>query len=178
MKHIENIIKSKNIKKLTDQLFNENFPWFFVNKTSPVNQQNMKNIFEYYSFVHWFVMDSKVNSTYHKYSINIIKDAPINHNGILRAKINLLPKVEHNKDKYNTPHVDLEYRKDIKYKSCIIYLNDSDGDTFIFNNKKEIIKRITPKKGDVLILEGNQIHASSHPIKTDYRLVLNINYVY
>ena len=78
----------------------------------------------------------------------------------------------HDENKFNNPHVD----SFIKHKVCIVYLNDSDGDTFIFDNFKNIIKRVTPKKGRVLIMNGNLIHTSSHPIKSKFRIVLNINF--
>mgnify|MGYP003631824103 CR=1 FL=1 len=58
----------------------------------------------------------------------------------------------------------------------MVYLNDSDGDTFLFKDKK-IIKRVKPKSGKALIMDGNLVHASSHPVKNKFRMVLNINYL-
>jgi hypothetical protein len=68
----------------------------------------------------------------------------------------------------------------------LYYLNDSDGDTFIFDKtlkdtpkvtsdtKYEIIKRITPKKGRAILFDGNKYHSSSGPTK-GVRCILNFN---
>ena len=60
------------------------------------------------------------------------------------------------------------------HKVFLFYINDSDGDTFFFNNK-EIFKRITPKKNRLVIFDGNIKHAGTHPIKSEKRIVLNID---
>ena len=93
---------------------------------------------------------------------------------------------------YNTPHVDMH---DDHYTS-IYYINDSDGDTHLFDQydssrpprsdfeRQHKIKvqnytvnqTISPKKNRLLIFDGHQIHASSHPKENPYRIVLNINF--
>ena len=71
------------------------------------------------------------------------------------------------------------------YLNIIYYLDDSDGDTFIFNECNEdrgqtvptdltIKQRVTPEKNSVLIFDGDQYHASSNPIKSKKRIVINI----
>ena len=105
---------------------------------------------------------------------NVLDNVPINYDLIVRAKANFLPQVQNNS--FNNPHKDI-VRKDRQHKIGIIYLNDADGDTVIFNQEKEIIKRVTPKAGRVLIMSGDLIHTSSHPNKTKYRMILNINFL-
>lgn len=173
---LNNVISKKDIDKFTHLLLDRDFPWFFEHATNRFNNFNFDDIFEHVSFEHWFVMDSVPNSKYMGQFTYIIKQLPIEHDKILRAKVNLLPKIEHKENQHNTPHVDLIDRKDIKYKACILYLNDSDGDTFLFNDKK-IIKKVKPKSGKALIMDGNLVHASSHPVKNKFRIVLNIDYL-
>lgn len=90
---------------------------------------------------------------------------------------------------HHLPHIDSWY----PHWVAIYYVNDSDGDTYIFNeindnydsgiedvkliekNKFTIKKRITPKKGKVLLFEGKYYHTSSWPKKNKYRTVININ---
>jgi hypothetical protein len=86
------------------------------------------------------------------------------------------------KMEYDNPHIDARY----PHLVCLYYLNDSDGDTFIFdktindtpktnsNTKFEIIKRITPKKGRAILFDGNRYHSSSGPTK-GVRCILNFN---
>lgn len=93
---------------------------------------------------------------------------------------------------YNTPHVDMY---DDHY-TALYYINDSDGDTHLFEQydlphagtsfferqhkilvqQYTINQTISPKKNRLLIFDGHQIHASSHPKENPYRIVLNINF--
>lgn len=97
---------------------------------------------------------------------------------IMKMKFNLLHK---NSDAtHHYPHTDVDELND-DIKTAIYYVNDSDGDTYLFNEKAPkqsenvtVYKTITPKKGKMLVFNSNQFHASSSPINNDIRLVLNI----
>ncbi len=88
---------------------------------------------------------------------------------IERVKTNLmLPSVKLKKDSYNRPHVD---HSAAYAKTLLFYVNDSDGDTFIFDKtytgenpgKLEIVERITPKAGTAVLFDSYRYHASSTP---------------
>ena len=57
--------------------------------------------------------------------------------------------------------------------TAIYYVNDSDGDTLIFENDYtgedpgplRILKRVTPKAGTLIIFPSKLYHASSSPTK-------------
>ena len=60
--------------------------------------------------------------------------------------------------------------------NIIYFVNDSDGDTFIFDGDPlslTIKQRITPKANSILIFDGDFYHASSNPIKSNRRIVIN-----
>jgi hypothetical protein len=89
-------------------------------------------------------------------------------------------------------HVD----KDIDHKVCILYLNDSDGDTILYNeeyNKDKgldtieyaiknhngnfsVYSKHSPEKNKAVIFKGNRYHSSSTPQFHKERVVLNINF--
>jgi len=105
-------------------------------------------------------------------------------NRVHRMKINhTCPQPNFTENNYNIPHTD---DPDPKKFTAIYYINDSDGDTFIFNEmyntewqtkpteKLTIAKRVTPKAGTAVVFPATQLHASSNPIKTKSRWVLNI----
>lgn len=97
-----------------------------------------------------------------------------------------------NSSLYNNPHTD--YQDD--HYSAIFYLNDSDGDTFFFKEYDDpssgtaqqrwdkiqsisnftVEKSLTPKKNRLVIFDGHQFHASSHPKMSPYRIILNVNF--
>ena len=81
---------------------------------------------------------------------------------------------------HNSPHIDFDDEFPYKNYTCLYYVNDCDGDTFIFNeiNKSKnytIKKRISPEKGKLCIFDGEYYHASSNPNKFDYRIVITTN---
>ena len=80
------------------------------------------------------------------------------------------------------PHVDIE---DGGGLTGIYYINDSDGDTVIFNekdntpirNNEEISVRkvIKNKRGRLVLFDQSLLHAGCPPIKSNQRLVINFN---
>jgi hypothetical protein len=84
----------------------------------------------------------------------------------------------------NGLHVDLAE----PHYACIYYLNDSDGDTIIMEQSTldtkpgsqkvdvKIHKRVTPKKGRMVVFDGRRYHCSSQPTQT-YRAIINFDLV-
>tara|TARA_R110000744_G_scaffold137830_2_gene248470 strand:- start:909 stop:1466 length:558 start_codon:yes stop_codon:yes gene_type:complete len=91
---------------------------------------------------------------------------------LLRMKVNLLFKS--NKKAINIFHTDDTL--DPNFFSTIYYVDDSDGDTVVYDNKKLI--KIKPEAGKVLLFNGGLHHASSSPVKNKIRKVVNINFKY
>ena len=102
----------------------------------------------------------------------------------IRQKFNLLGQNSLIKEgKYNTPHIDNKW---FNSYSMIYYVNDSDGDTIIFNekggknlkkrpDKLTIKERITPKKNRAVLFRGDYFHTSTNPTKYEKRIILNVN---
>jgi hypothetical protein len=69
---------------------------------------------------------------------------------------------------------------------CLYYVNNTDGDTYIFDKTKKelnhiskdtklgILKQVSPKKGRVVLFDGRRYHSSSGPTK-DIRCIINFN---
>ena len=64
---------------------------------------------------------------------------------------------------------------DLKYPHwvCLYYVNDADGDTIFYDDKKNEIKRVTPKKGRIAFFDGSIRHSSGIPVNNK-RIVINI----
>ena len=98
----------------------------------------------------------------------------------LRIKANILNKTN-KKDHIHPPHTDMN----IPHMVLLYYVNDSDGNTIIFNEKYcfeetpilTIDKVITPKAGSAILFDGLTYHSSSSPKNTKERIVLNINWL-
>jgi hypothetical protein len=93
---------------------------------------------------------------------------------IYRAKSNLM--IKSHQTTPNPPHIDLV---DIKHKVFLYYVNDSDGDTIIYEDKnaEKIVSTISPKLGRILFFDGQHYHSSSPPKINNKRIVINIDLV-
>ena len=84
------------------------------------------------------------------------------------------------------PHLDFDEFKDANI-SCVFYIGDSDGDTVIYNERKEnpdqlrpreftIKETVSPKANRLVLFTGNYWHTGHSPANHDRRVILNSNY--
>ena len=80
----------------------------------------------------------------------------------------------YNPEKYKHDiHVDIP----LKHITCIFYINNSDGNTIIYDyNKTIIIKEIEPVENRLLIFDGNLPHTGHSPSKNKFRILINMNF--
>jgi hypothetical protein len=100
---------------------------------------------------------------------------------IYRLKSNILTR--HTRIDHHLPHVD----RDANHFVFLYYVNDSDGDTVFFDKfwREGIVPdvgelneklRVTPKMGTGVLFNGLQYHASSSPVASPYRCVINLTF--
>lgn len=83
----------------------------------------------------------------------------------------------------NWAHIDLN----VPHVVCLYYVNDSEGETILYKETSEDVpihqiqtynfteyKRVSPKKGRVVLFDGNRFHASGKP-SSKKRCILNFN---
>jgi hypothetical protein len=92
---------------------------------------------------------------------------------VSRVKANLLFPAFKNTNQCHPLHTDREEPESL---SMIYYVNDSDGPTRFFDRDGTVIKTVQPTKGSAVVFPSNTIHASSCPIFSPKRIV--INYVF
>lgn len=71
---------------------------------------------------------------------------------------------------HNNPHVDFPF----PHMVGLYYVNDSDGDTIIWDGDKK--ESITPKRGRFAVFDGKYYHASACPRNNPTRIVLTFNF--
>jgi hypothetical protein len=179
---LDNLLSNEEIKKIEENFIDNKFPWFvsgIEDYTSPDENNKFRdeNTFEYGQFCHHFVLNEKINSDWIEVIHPTIDKLQKHFNCYLkfkRIKANLQTKIETNL-LYNTPHTDDE----ISHYVVIYYVNDSDGKTFIFKNKRKpwkIEKIVESKAGRFVIFDGKKVHAGAHP-KSNRRMVINYTIV-
>ena len=167
MEIIHNAINRSNFKELIDLVYSNQFNWYFVGDSIDGGTDCIN-----YSFEHAVFKDDVITSNYHDFIRNIalqVKDKfKLDDYKIIRLRFGMI--TSYGKKIINKPHIDY----DKKHKVILLYLDNSDGDTYFYKNKK-IIKSISPEKNKAILFDGNIMHSSSKPLRNIRRIVLNIN---
>lgn len=171
---LDDLLPKSYANEIENILLKPFFPWYFVEDVTYDTQlYNLKEEEKSQAFSHSFLLHD-ITSNY----FDLVKIIPhialqkinteINFS-YLRARTFLQLPVTNPKP--NGIHTD----DDAPHIVCLYYVNDSDGDTLLFDNKKQnIIKSISPKKNRVVIFDGSIPHCSSEPSKNK-RCVINFN---
>lgn len=176
---LHQVINKQYQDQLEDIMSSLAFPWF-ANKwvddySFPFSDLNVRESFQ---FSHTFYDNGASMPTYNLVQPlldSIIKKAGVSRYTIVRVKANLTTQHQFGNNHYQVPHVDT----DPPSRTFVYYVNDSDGDTILFNerlgdkfDKFTVKERCSPKKGDVYSFDGSHYHAGQFP--TDkYRMVIN-----
>jgi hypothetical protein len=164
--------------------FGENMPWYYTDSASGVYENydfDDPKIKDSVQFVHPIADDNIGRSELFSLVLPIVwfleKASGLELVNVLRIKANCLTR-DGEGDFYNPPHIDVT---ESGYYSLIYYVNDSDGDTVLFNEFYDHghaglteMTRITPRQGSALLIPSHLFHSSSCPIKTRNRLVINM----
>ena len=177
----DDVIDQKLADAIEDWFINSGFPWYYNDITSTPKERFSDVAFDYPQFVHTFLMyehgQIRENSGLAKFPIDLFKRflayKNIDEAKLLRCKANLQMAVPNESREYNMPHTDLEE----PHYVMLYYVNDSDGDTFLFDNEYNITKRVKPKKGRFLVFDGSISHAGRHPINNSTRILINYDFI-
>ena len=189
MEIIDNVLPINYLKDVQSGFNPDYFPWYFIEEITHASGSDVtpyKNSRTSTGFVHMILDNLGDNRSGY---VNLFKPicyfiadkAGIEFTRIIRMRTAmLLPQRNYTKNNFNGAHID--HPDMSNFVNALFYVNDSDGDTFIFNEshndgvpKKLTIKeRVTPKENRVAIFDGWQYHASSSPIHSDKRIVINI----
>ena len=109
---------------------------------------------------------------YEKFPWDFISESiELETNLMKRAHMTLHLPNESRFGKPHNPHVDSHD----DHLVALYYVNDTDGDTFFFDERKQVYHQETPERGKMVVFEGAIWHSSSSPSKNE-RYTLNINY--
>lgn len=141
------------------------------------------------SFQHVFKSHTVTSDWYGNFSKvpqAVCKELELNLIDILQARLFITVPHKTSLPHY-APHTDLE----IEHLALIYYVNDSDGDTVFFEIPEidknatgfdvndvapREIDRVTPKKGRVVLFDGDHLHAGGYPSDTP-RCIVNYNLI-
>jgi hypothetical protein len=189
---IENIIPIDYQNHIEKTMLGSNFPWYYNPSLVSPDQQFSQRADNHQGFNHLFLEAGKISPHFeslYPLVLSITSHPCIVSNNLVRMRANLTLNSAGSSLEHHLPHIDSFF----PHYVAIYYVNDSDGDTIIFNETNDsydsgdadinkiktgpftIKRRVTPKKGKVLIFEGKYYHTSSWPIVNKCRSVININ---
>jgi|TARA_B110000503_G_scaffold65815_3_gene103354 hypothetical protein len=192
VKTLDNFMPEHEFLELKDIMMSNNFPWFYVEDVSlpPEDRHFVKDdlALETDGFYHTlYDRESKQESFAHnllrKFYQQVVEQLGYTSDHLIRSRMSLkLPKIGFTPENYNLPHVDYYY----PHTSMIFYINDSDGDTRMFEqiftennperNKFNVQHRISPKANRLVVFNGLQYHTASNPFLFSRRVIININF--
>lgn len=191
---IDNFLPDLEFAKLQEYMMSMNFPWFYCEHVSlPPNENFVRDplAVETDGFHHIFYdkeydVESFTSECLTNFYKRLEEQLGFTKNHFIRIRSSMKsPKIGFTSENYNLPHVDYFF----PHETIIYYVNDSDGDTRIFDQKfiqnkgnwdEEPEKftthaRITPKANRLLWIDGFRYHTASNPIESKRRVILNIN---
>ena len=147
-------------------------PWFFFKDCAYGNLDHplKKKLHPYFS--HTFLENNKIGPYFEKMPWNEIGEfIGLPNNKMIRAHNTLQYPRPDMKDVPHNPHTD----NDNPHIVGLYYPNDSDGDTFFFDDDLNVIHKEPVERGKMIVFDGKWKHSSSSPTK-NIRFSLNINY--
>lgn len=170
-----------------EKMMKTDVPWYFSENTSGQSKSfiegNEDKNFQF-GFNHIAMFDNGYRSNFYPEIFPITyfmeEKTGIIVNELYRIRLALNTCV--GSETVHNPHVD----QNEPHKVLLYYVNDSDGDTIMYNEvfnineeKPEnftIRERISPKKNRAVIFDGHIYHSSSKPTKNASRLIINIDF--
>ncbi len=190
---IDNVIPVDYQTHLETLMTSFEFPWLF-NKYMVSGDEDFKDDPNNHpGFNHFFYEQSKPLSNFfnliYPLVLSITSQTGVPFNQLIRMRANLTLSNPGSTQDHHMPHIDSFF----PHWNAIYYVNDSDGDTVIFNETNEtydsgqedilkikhgeftIKQRITPKRGRLVAFPGKYYHSSSPVRNNRYRCVINMN---
>jgi hypothetical protein len=184
IEEIEDIVDPSTQASIEHAVLSPGFPWY---RGTTVDQYadsrfNLKQGSNPYQFVHSVTRDSGLDSGFHMLVDSIldaVRDYVKRDIEVLNLKVNFLPL--HTDTGHHYPHVDIGLCPGQQIKSLVYYVNHSDGDTYFFDQtgptertSLNVIRRVSPQRGRAVLFDSDIFHASSSPVQSDKRIVINI----
>jgi hypothetical protein len=178
----DNIFTKEEIAGLDAFVNSSTFPYFL--KIEKYDQGNIssrllgKDLSKFSTFnymCHQIIFDSELTSPNAKPASDMILDIicsriDFKYSDVIASRVNLL--LPGNTCTTGLPHVDWQ----IPHKVVLYYVNNSDGNTVLYNDDLNVLHEIEPIAGRFIIFDGNYLHSNYAP-KNTHRIVFNLNVI-
>jgi len=188
VKIIDNFLTKSYHEKILELLSGPNFGWGYSDcitgtEVARVAQPEPSQHNEY-GFGHSFWTENKGPDSEYAYFIEPLLYQILdvtNRDLIFRARADMLTWTG-KKEFIHPAHVDFV----IPHTASVFYVNESDGDTILYNvkiddvaNYKDLKEygRVSPKANRLVLFDGDTLHTGCSPTKHKSRIIINSNYI-
>lgn len=190
---IENFIPIDYQNHIESVMTGMEFPWVFNKNMVSGDDVFLDNDNNHAGFNHFFFEHQKTQSNFfqlfYPLVLTITSKVDVPFNMLIRMRANMTLANPESKLDWHMPHID----SFMPHYNAIYYVNDTDGDTVIFNetnddydpgqndirtikqNKFTVKHRVEPKRGKLVVFSGKYYHSSSPVRHHKYRCVINMN---
>jgi hypothetical protein len=188
MKTYKNAVSPTLFKRLQHEVLAGSTPWYFSDFTAYENNSPETMDFSWFHIVSQEgTIGSQISQLVESCLIGALDAVNEPIELFTRIRIGLITAtstpIKHE------PHTDWQE----EHKTGILYLNDSDGDTIIYNEKYDLTSSAnskdykdkidltvnttsTPEENKLIIFDGLTYHASTTPTTAPRRVAINFNY--
>lgn len=180
---IPDFVNNQYAEYIENHILREGFPWFYQKNVTRYRDEVDCDEDHNSGFYHMIYLDDTIG-THETYNLliplilSIEEKTGIKLNKLHRMRLGLL--INNSKGLHDQPHIDFDFPH---YTACY-YVNDSEGDTFVFNETYSeqqpetfsIKHRSSPQRGKLTLFDGSHYHASSKPKHDIPRIVLTVNF--
>lgn len=189
---VENVVPLEYQNKIINTSMSSNFPWYLMDKLGrDYVDPNITDDTIFYHVAHNGLPLTEFSDFFMEILNSFAETTGISIKTVGRIRLRYThSSANHSAKKYSPPHVD--FTDAGTYYTLIYYVDDSDGDTVVFDKifdpkrekyeyvlTKELkeIARVSPKKGSCLFFNGHRYHSGNWPINNNSRIVVNFNFV-
>ena len=162
MKVINNFLSIPDFDKLSQLLLGEDFPWYL----KPTIANNRQGI-DQYQFVHTFFNIGQPHLNNWNPILQPLLDK-LKANYIFRIKANCRPRTS------NAVLSDYHTDMNLNQQTAIYYLNTNNGYTKFQDNTLQDVNSVANR---LLTFSGGLKHCGASCTDSNYRILLNINYI-
>ena len=166
MRIIDDFLDTEYHQHLQTVLMGWEFPWYYQHTLTHGNDD-----VQAHGFNHWLTSEGDPDFA----QLVDTMQSTIKATECLRVRADM---TLYNSEGYRHAfHVDCEEPHTV----CIYYVNDSDGDTVIYNETEKsdeytIREVISPKKNRLVFFDGKYYHTGHSPSSHNYRVLLNSDF--
>jgi len=181
MKIIDNFLTKTYFNTLQRLLEGDMFDWYYQESISSDDDNSQQS----FGFSSWIIDPAGNSRGFADLFTGFLaqaQDVYEDSSGILRCRADMV--LSNGQPYTHTAHVDIN---ETPHYSCVFYVNESDGNTIIYNEKSQsnivsfaeqdltILQVVEPKPNRLVIFDGQYIHTGCSPVSTKRRIIVNTN---